>query len=162
MTEGEDRALGDAALELAAFLEGEGLTSRVLLPRVGWIDTRTFTTFPDGARKRRPFFEVHPDLAREIEGLPIDGGSPDAAPLGDDERPIRRYAWADAIAARVRAAILEGRDAVVPGVGTLRLRDKPAREATNPQTGERVAISARRVLTFVVAPALLERLARGA
>lgn len=48
----------------------------------------------------------------------------------------------------VRASLEDGEEVKISGFGNFQLRDKPQRPGRNPKTGEEVAISARRVVTF--------------
>ena len=48
----------------------------------------------------------------------------------------------------VKASLEEGNSVKLSGFGNFGLRDKPARPGRNPKTGEEIAISARRVVTF--------------
>ncbi len=48
----------------------------------------------------------------------------------------------------LRACLERGEVAKISGFGTFTLRDKPQRPGRNPKTGEEIAITARRVVTF--------------
>lgn len=48
----------------------------------------------------------------------------------------------------IRAKLEQSEDVKLSGFGNFQLRDKPQRPGRNPKTGEEVAISARRVVTF--------------
>jgi integration host factor subunit alpha len=48
----------------------------------------------------------------------------------------------------VRQSLQEGESVKIPGFGTFNVRKKAARRGRNPQTGEEMEISPRRVLTF--------------
>ena len=48
----------------------------------------------------------------------------------------------------VKNSFVEGESVKVPGFGTFNVRKKAARRGRNPQTGEELIISPRRVLTF--------------
>lgn len=48
----------------------------------------------------------------------------------------------------IRAKLELSEDVKLSGFGNFQLRDKPQRPGRNPKTGEEVAISARRVVTF--------------
>ncbi len=48
----------------------------------------------------------------------------------------------------------------IPGFGNFTVREKGARKGRNPKTGERMEISARRVVTFKPSPILRETLNR--
>ena len=49
---------------------------------------------------------------------------------------------------RIRQALENGSSVKLSGFGSFTLRDKTSRPGRNPKTGEEVAISARRVVTF--------------
>lgn len=49
---------------------------------------------------------------------------------------------------KIRQALEEGTAVKLSGFGSFTLRDKTSRPGRNPKTGEEVAISARRVVTF--------------
>ena len=48
----------------------------------------------------------------------------------------------------VQAAVQSGDKVTIPGFGSFSVSDRKARTGRNPQTGEQIKISARRVLTF--------------
>ncbi len=48
----------------------------------------------------------------------------------------------------IRVRLEQKEDVKLSGFGNFQLRDKPQRPGRNPKTGEEVAISARRVVTF--------------
>jgi integration host factor subunit alpha len=48
----------------------------------------------------------------------------------------------------VKNSFVEGESVKIPGFGTFNVRKKAARRGRNPQTGEELIISPRRVLTF--------------
>ena len=48
----------------------------------------------------------------------------------------------------IRAALENGDSVKLSGFGNFQLRDKPQRPGRNPKTGEEIAITARRVVTF--------------
>ena len=48
----------------------------------------------------------------------------------------------------IRAALERGEEVKLSGFGNFQLRDKPQRPGRNPKTGEEIAITARRVVTF--------------
>lgn len=48
----------------------------------------------------------------------------------------------------IRNALERGESVKLSGFGNFQLRDKPQRPGRNPKTGEEIAISARRVVTF--------------
>ncbi len=49
---------------------------------------------------------------------------------------------------KVRQSLQEGSSVKLSGFGSFKLRDKKSRPGRNPKTGEEVAVSARRVVTF--------------
>ena len=49
---------------------------------------------------------------------------------------------------KIRQALEEGRSVKLSGFGGFSIRDKRQRPGRNPKTGEEVAVSARRVVTF--------------
>ncbi len=48
----------------------------------------------------------------------------------------------------IRQALERGESVKLSGFGNFQLRDKPQRPGRNPKTGEEIAITARRVVTF--------------
>jgi integration host factor subunit alpha len=54
----------------------------------------------------------------------------------------------DAFFDEVRLALERGESVKLSGFGNFQLRDKPQRPGRNPKTGEEIAITARRVVTF--------------
>ncbi len=48
----------------------------------------------------------------------------------------------------IRTSLETGEEVKISGFGNFQLRDKPQRPGRNPKTGEEVAITARRVVTF--------------
>lgn len=54
----------------------------------------------------------------------------------------------------IAAELKEGGEAVLPGLGKLSVKDKPARKGRNPATGEEIDIPARRAPHFGAAKAL--------
>lgn len=48
----------------------------------------------------------------------------------------------------IKESFVQGESVKIPGFGTFNVRQKEARRGRNPQTGERLTISPRRVLTF--------------
>ena|SRR5258706_16274346 len=48
----------------------------------------------------------------------------------------------------IRSALERGKAVKLSGFGNFQLRDKPQRPGRNPKTGEEIAITARRVVTF--------------
>lgn len=56
-------------------------------------------------------------------------------------------------------SILEGGEALIPGVGKLELTHRAARTGRNPKTGEEVEIPAKRAVKFKAAKALKDAVA---
>jgi integration host factor subunit alpha len=54
----------------------------------------------------------------------------------------------DAFFDEIRSALERGESVKLSGFGNFQLRDKPQRPGRNPKTGEEIAITARRVVTF--------------
>ncbi|GAB4464138.1 MAG: integration host factor subunit alpha [Burkholderiaceae bacterium] len=54
----------------------------------------------------------------------------------------------DAFFDEIRHALERGESVKLSGFGNFQLRDKPQRPGRNPKTGEEIAITARRVVTF--------------
>jgi len=54
----------------------------------------------------------------------------------------------DAFFDEIRLALERGESVKLSGFGNFQLRDKPQRPGRNPKTGEEIAITARRVVTF--------------
>lgn len=50
----------------------------------------------------------------------------------------------------IKNSFVEGESVKIPGFGTFNVRKKAARRGRNPQTGEELEITPRRVLTFKV------------
>jgi len=54
----------------------------------------------------------------------------------------------DGFFVEIRQALERGESVKLSGFGNFQLRDKPQRPGRNPKTGEEIAITARRVVTF--------------
>ncbi len=54
----------------------------------------------------------------------------------------------------IRKSLERGESVKLSGFGSFQLRDKPERPGRNPKTGEEIAITARRVVTFHTSPKL--------
>ena len=65
----------------------------------------------------------------------------------------------DAFFDEIRSALEEGRTVKLSGFGNFQLRDKAQRPGRNPKTGEEIAITARRVVTFHASQKLKEAVA---
>ena len=57
----------------------------------------------------------------------------------------------------IENSLLQGRSVKIYGFGKFALRDKKNRQGRNPQTGETITISSRRVLTFKPSAALRKK-----
>lgn len=57
----------------------------------------------------------------------------------------------------IRATLEKGEEVKLSGFGNFSVRDKKARPGRNPKTGEDVAVSARRVVTFKAGQKLRDR-----
>lgn len=66
----------------------------------------------------------------------------------------------DAFFDEIRVALESGRTVKLPGFGNFQLRDKSQRPGRNPKTGEEIAITARRVVTFHASQKLKEAVAK--
>src|SRR5579863_1413488 len=56
----------------------------------------------------------------------------------------------------IQAAVVAGEAVKIPGFGQFKVRDRAARMARNPATGEQVKVPAKRVFKFLPAKALKE------
>ncbi len=56
----------------------------------------------------------------------------------------------------IMAAVVAGEPVKIPGFGQFKVRDRAARMARNPATGEQVKVPAKRVFKFLAAKALKE------
>lgn len=65
----------------------------------------------------------------------------------------------DAFFDEIRSALEDGRTVKLSGFGNFQLRDKAQRPGRNPKTGEEIAITARRVVTFHASQKLKEAVA---
>jgi integration host factor subunit alpha len=66
--------------------------------------------------------------------------------LGLNKREAKEMV--DAFFDEIRLALQRGESVKLSGFGNFQLRDKPQRPGRNPKTGEEIAITARRVVTF--------------
>ena len=66
----------------------------------------------------------------------------------------------DAFFDEIRVALESGRAVKLSGFGNFQLRDKSQRPGRNPKTGEEIAITARRVVTFHASQKLTEAVAK--
>jgi DNA-binding protein HU-beta len=62
----------------------------------------------------------------------------------------------DGIFDDIQAAVVAGEAVKIPGFGQFKVRDRAARMARNPATGEQVKVPAKRVFKFLPAKALKE------
>lgn len=62
----------------------------------------------------------------------------------------------DGVFEDIEAAVLKGEPVKIPGFGQFKVRDRAARIARNPATGEPVKVPAKRVFKFLPAKALKE------
>ncbi|MBV8345057.1 MAG: HU family DNA-binding protein [Candidatus Eremiobacteraeota bacterium] len=62
----------------------------------------------------------------------------------------------DGIFDDIEAAVIAGEPVKIPGFGQFKVRDRAARMARNPATGEQVKVPAKRVFKFLAAKALKE------
>ena len=62
----------------------------------------------------------------------------------------------DGIFEDIQAAVIAGEPVKIPGFGQFKVRDRAARMARNPATGEQVKVPAKRVFKFLPAKALKE------
>ena len=62
----------------------------------------------------------------------------------------------DGVFEDIQAAVVTGEPVKIPGFGQFKVRDRAARMARNPATGEQVKVPAKRVFKFLAAKALKE------
>jgi DNA-binding protein HU-beta len=62
----------------------------------------------------------------------------------------------DGVFEDIQAAVVSGDPVKIPGFGQFKVRDRAARMARNPATGEQVKVPAKRVFKFLPAKALKE------
>lgn len=62
----------------------------------------------------------------------------------------------DGVFEDIQAAVISGEPVKIPGFGQFKVRDRAARMARNPATGEQVKVPAKRVFKFLPAKALKE------
>ena len=65
-------------------------------------------------------------------------------------------ALVDGLFEDIQAAVISGEPVKIPGFGQFKVRDRAARMARNPATGEQVKVPAKRVFKFLPAKALKE------
>lgn len=78
--------------------------------------------------------------------------------LGLNKREAKEMV--DAFFDEIRRALERGESVKLSGFGNFQLRDKPQRPGRNPKTGEEIAITARRVVTFHASQKLKEAVSR--
>lgn len=78
--------------------------------------------------------------------------------MGMNKRDAK--AMVDAFFDEIREALENGRTVKLSGFGNFQLRDKAQRPGRNPKTGEEIAITARRVVTFHASQKLKEAVAK--
>jgi len=66
--------------------------------------------------------------------------------------------FVDLVFELIAESLGRGEKVKIPGFGNFSMREKRARKGRNPKTGERMEISARRVVTFKSSPILRETL----
>jgi integration host factor subunit alpha len=112
-------------------------------------------------------------------GLQVRGAACSRAPAADAaSRTVTKAELADALFDRlglnkreardmvdgffdeIRAALERGESVKLSGFGNFQLRNKPQRPGRNPKTGEEIAITARRVVTFHASQKLKAAVAR--
>lgn len=64
----------------------------------------------------------------------------------------------DVVIAELVSEIVSNEKTRITGLGTFAVKDKPAREARNPATGEKVQVPAKKAVSFKAATALKEAL----
>lgn len=74
---------------------------------------------------------------------------------GFDRRNAKLFV--DQFFEQIRNALASGEEVKLSGFGNFQLREKKARPGRNPKTGEPVAVSARRVVTFKAGQKMRER-----
>lgn len=77
---------------------------------------------------------------------------------GIDKREAKEMV--DAFFDEIRGALESGRPVKLSGFGNFQLRDKAQRPGRNPKTGEEIAITARRVVTFHASQKLKDAVAK--
>ncbi len=81
----------------------------------------------------------------------------DIAEATDASKAIVR-AVLDQLGEIVSDALENGSELTLPGIGKLKVGDRPARTGRNPQTGAALEIAAKKVVKFVPAKALTDAL----
>ena len=66
----------------------------------------------------------------------------------------------DVLTAVIQDGLSNGHEFTLPGIGKLSVRERASRTGRNPQTGESITISARRVVAFKPAKSLTESINR--
>jgi DNA-binding protein HU-beta len=78
----------------------------------------------------------------------------DALAERTQQSKIDTEAFLDALAEAVCKSLTQGNEAVLPGIGKLTVKERPARTGRNPATGEPIQIAARKAPAFSAAKAL--------
>jgi DNA-binding protein HU-beta len=73
---------------------------------------------------------------------------------------IDTEAFLDALGDCIRESLAQGNEAVLPGIGKLTVKERPARTGRNPATGEPIQIAARKAPSFSAAKALKDAVGR--
>ena len=60
----------------------------------------------------------------------------------------------------VAAELVKGEYVILPALGKLKIKERPARKARNPRTGEEIEVAARKDVSFVLCANLKEHLRR--
>ncbi len=77
-----------------------------------------------------------------------------------EQSKIDTEAFLDALGDCVRESLAQGNEAVLPGIGKLTVKERPARTGRNPATGEPIQIAARKAPAFSAAKALKDAVDR--
>jgi DNA-binding protein HU-beta len=70
-------------------------------------------------------------------------------------------AFIDALGSLAQESLAQGREVILPGLGKLTAKQRPARVGRNPQTGASIEIPARKVPGFTAAKTLKDAIADG-
>ena len=77
--------------------------------------------------------------------------------LGLNKREAKEFV--DLFFEEIRSALENGDNVKFSGFGSFSVRDKPQRPGRNPKTGEEIAVSARRVVTYKASQGIKDRVA---
>ncbi len=100
--------------------------------------------FPDLPSSDRRFGNAHDRGAKTVTKAELADALFER--LGLNKREAKDMV--DGFFDEIRAALERGESVKLSGFGNFQLRDKPQRPGRNPKTGEEIAITARRVVTF--------------